>query len=107
LELSDHVKEDLLEQLVTGLLGYHLQGFHDRDAGFDENAQLAGEVHDLFTRDHLLGDLELEDALMFLYVDRLQPALNEHEVRCTRRNGLLGPAYFLAAIVERAVAVAL
>ena len=76
LELGDHVEEDPLEQLVGRLLGDQLQGLHDRDARFDEDAQLAREVHDLLALDRLLRDLELEDALVLLDVDRLQPALN-------------------------------
>ena len=69
--------------------------------------ELAREVHDLLALHRLLGDLELKNALVFLDVDRLQPALKEHEVRGARLRRLLGPLDLIAALVECAVAVAL
>ena len=44
---------------------------------FDEDAQLAGEVHDLLARHLLLRDLELEDALVLVHLERLEAALDE------------------------------
>ena len=44
---------------------------------------------------------------MLLDVDRLQAALNEHEVGRARGSSLLGPVDLVAALVDGAIAIGL
>ena len=59
LDLLGDVLEDRPEPLVRRALAHGLDRVDDRDAGPDERADLAGEVHDLRALDLLLGDLDL------------------------------------------------
>ncbi len=80
LQPVDHVVEGLVQELVGRLLGDDLQGLHDRDAGLDEDAELAREVHDVLAGHRLLRDLELEDALLLRHLRRLEAPLEQGQV---------------------------
>ena len=47
-QLLGHSGRHLAQDLVVGLGGNGVERLDDRDAGFDEDRQLAAEVHQLF-----------------------------------------------------------
>ncbi len=63
--------------LLAGLLGEDPEGLQYRDAGAEEDGQLAAQVHELPLVDLLLGDLELEEALLLHDRDGLQVAVEQ------------------------------
>ena len=83
----------------------HFEGFHDRDAGLHEHAELAGEVHDLFAGHLFLGDLELRGGSSSRHLERLEAALEQGQMGGPRVARQLDARDLLAPVaVERAVA---
>ena len=98
-QLHDHVDEDSAQELVFRLLRQRLEGFHDGNTSFDEDTELAREVHDLLALDGLLGDLELKNTPVLLDLGRLDPALEEGQVRGTDGSRGLGTLDGLPVLV--------
>ena len=66
-----------LSSLLRCLFGQDPERFEHGDAGTQEDSQLTAEMHQLPLVDLLLGDLELEEALLLQYRDRLQVAVEQ------------------------------
>jgi hypothetical protein len=77
LDVVEHLDDDLLEDLVLGLLGQDGQALHQGQAGVDHRGELPGEDH------HLAGldpRAELDADLARLGVDRHRPQPLAHQV---------------------------